>query len=44
MFVDSLLPAAAKRLIVIGDGAPIAAAAKLLLDRCTDSVVERGSD
>jgi CBS domain-containing protein len=44
MFVERMLPAARKRLVTIGDDAPLIDAAKLLLDRDTDLVVVCRSD
>jgi CBS domain-containing protein len=44
MFVESMLPAARKRLVTIGDDAPLIDAAKLLGDRHTDLVVVCRSD
>lgn len=44
MFVEELLPAARKRLVLINDDVPLLDAAKLLLERHVDLVVVRGSD
>jgi predicted transcriptional regulator len=44
MFVENILPAAHKRLVMIDHAAPLVDAAKLLLDLHTDLVVVRGSD
>lgn len=43
-FVERMLPTARKRLVTIGDDAPLIAAAKLLGDFHTDLVVVCGSD
>ena len=44
MFVERLLPAARERLIMIGDDAPLIAAAALLRDLDADLVVVRDAD
>jgi CBS domain-containing protein len=44
MFVERMLPAARKRLVTIGDDAPLIDAAKLLGDRHIDLVVVCSSD
>jgi len=44
MFVDGMLSAARKRLVAIGDDAPLIDAARLLLDPVIDLVVVHGHD
>jgi len=44
MFVERILPAARKRLVIIDDHVPLIEAAKLLLDRHSDILVVRSRD